>query len=146
MNAQRTGKQRWAARALIGSMTGLLILALAMVRPIAATPSEAQAPNVLLAGAAFWHTQTADDLHNFDYPGDHNLALDASGHPHIAYGYDHLYHAWHDGNVWHIETVDGAPSVGSCTSLALDAAGHLHISYRDLINSDLKYAYYDGSA
>jgi len=51
---------------------------------------------------------------------DRSLRLDTAGHPHIAYGEDHLYYAWHNGASWHYETVDDSSGVGWCTSLPLD--------------------------
>ncbi len=72
---------------------------------------------------------------------DRSLRLDADGHPHIAYGKDHLYYAWHDGAAWHKETVDQQTNVGSSASLALDADGKAHISYSNWENHDLKYAH-----
>lgn len=36
-----------------------------------------------------------------------------SGFPHIVYGGDFLYRAWHDGTTWHLETVDGSTSLVS---------------------------------
>jgi hypothetical protein len=38
-----------------------------------------------------------------------SLALDAGGHPHIAYGGDALYHAWHDGDADRHAHADGDP-------------------------------------
>ena len=76
---------------------------------------------------------------------DRSLRLDAAGHPHIAYGGDHLYHAWHDAGSWYCEIVDDSPRVGSYASLALDGDGYPHISYYDWGNDDLKYAYQDAS-
>jgi hypothetical protein len=76
---------------------------------------------------------------------DRSLRLDADGHAHMAYGSDHLYYAWHDGESWRYETADDSPGVGSSASLALDEDGYAHISYYDNTNDDLKYAYSDGS-
>ena len=39
---------------------------------------------------------------------DRSLSLASSGDPHIAYGADHLYHAWSDGASWHLETVEAS--------------------------------------
>ena len=72
---------------------------------------------------------------------DRSLRIDANGHPHIAYGGDYLYYAWHNGTEWKIETVDTSEGVGSFASLALDSSGNPHIAYYDTINSDLKYAH-----
>ena len=77
-----------------------------------------------------WDIQRVDAPKYFEPGGDRSLRLDAAGHPHLAYGADALYHAWHDGTTWHLETVDPAPGVGRFASLALDAAGHPHISSR----------------
>ena len=96
-------------------------------------------------GNAAWQIECVDCPKSFESMTNRSLALDAEGHPHIAYGVDHLYYAWHDGSVWHYETVDDSPGVGREASLALDGADHPHISYLDRINQHLKYAYYDGS-
>lgn len=62
------------------------------------------------------------------------LALDAAGHPRIAYldnARDNLRFAAWNGASWTIEEVDTAGSVGAWCGLTLDAAGNPHISYRD---------------
>ena len=76
---------------------------------------------------------------------DRSLRLDAGGHPHIAYGGDHLYYARHDGTTWTYEVVDDSPGVGFDAALALDENGYPHISYHDSSSSALKYAYRDAS-
>lgn len=103
------------------------------------TPEPAPPPPVT------WVIETVDAPKQFHYLGERSLALDADENPHIAYGADHLYYAWHDGAAWHLETVDPAAGVGRYASLALDATGGPRISYYDDLNDDLKYAHYDGS-
>ena len=92
-----------------------------------------------------WAIECVDCPKYFEEMSDRSLRLDAAGYPHIAYGSDHLYYAWHDGATWHLETVDEAPGVGSYASLALDGGGYPHISYYDTTNGDLRYAYLDAS-
>ncbi len=92
-----------------------------------------------------WHTECVDCPKYVAEMSDRSLRLDGDGHPHIAYGGDHLYYAWHDGTGWHYETVDKAPGVGEHASLALDGSGRPHISYLDRDNWDLKYAWHDGT-
>lgn len=74
--------------------------------------------------------------------------MDSQGHPHISYlaysGVD-LKYAYHDGTMWHIETVDSAGYVGHFNSIALDTADQPHIAYFDETNADLKYTYFDGT-
>lgn len=74
---------------------------------------------------------------------DRSLRLDAAGHPHMAYGGDHLYYAWHDGTTWHRETADSAPAVGARATLGLDALNRPHIAYYDRPQDAIKYAHRD---
>ena len=97
-----------------------------------------------LPSAGGWQTECVDCPRQFINMTDRSLRLDAEGHPHVAYGGDHLYYAWSDGVDWHIETVDDGEWVGEYASLALDSADRPHISYYDSSNGDLKYARYDG--
>jgi hypothetical protein len=89
--------------------------------------------------------------------GSRSLVLDAAGHPHLAFGGDSIYYAWHDGTAWHTEVVDdtyvGPGSPEAYTSLALDSAGRPHIAYTRLDCNgptcsprSLKYARFDGLA
>jgi hypothetical protein len=110
------------------------------------TPETPPAGDVTTQGSgAVWAIETVDDPKQFSEMTDRSLALDGDGHPHIAYGGDYLYYAWHDGTAWHLETVDNAGGVGQYASLALDGSGNPHISYHDRIKYTLKYAYRDGT-
>ncbi len=95
--------------------------------------------------AEYWIIECVDCPKSFYGMSDRSLVLDAAGHPHIAYGGDHLYYAWHDGTSWHYETADSSPIVGAYASLALDQEGYPHISFMDGQNQDLRYAYKDAS-
>ena len=75
------------------------------------------------------------------------MALDEAGRPRIRYsGYLTLKYAWHDGAIWHIETVDSdaALSASSGTSLALDAADRPHISYCDSYDDYVVHTWPEG--
>jgi len=92
------------------------------------------------ASADGWVIECVDCPKQFNNMTNRSLALDAEGHPHIAYGGDGLYYAWHDGADWHYETV---PDAGQYTSLAIDRSGYPHISY--INGHNVKYAYKDAS-
>ncbi len=92
-----------------------------------------------------WRISCVDCPKWFGELTDRSLRLDAAGHPHIAYGGDHLYYAYHDGNMWRYETADWAPGVGSSPSLDLNSSDQPHIAYHDSQNGDLKYAFRDGA-
>jgi len=91
-------------------------------------------------------SQCVDCPKNISVMTSHSLRLDASSLPHIAYGSDHLYHAWFNGSTWLYETVDPAPGVGYYTSLAFDNTGKPGIAYLDSFNNTLKFARWTGSA
>ena len=98
-------------------------------------------------GTFGWNLQTvgAPNQKWFQDMGSHYLRLDAAGNPRFAFGWDHLYYAWHDGATWHTEMVDAADHVGVGASLALDSAGNPHISYCDQATNTLKYAHWTGA-
>ena len=75
--------------------------------------------------------QCVDCPRNISGMTGHSLRLNGSNQPHIAYGSDHLYHAWNDGASWKTEVVDPAPGVGYAASLAFDNNGKAGISYYD---------------
>ena len=92
-----------------------------------------------------WTIECVDCPEYFWYMSDRSLRLDADGHPHIIYGGDHLYHAWHDGSVWHREIADESPGVGRHASMDLDRHGRPHVAYVDAPSGLLKYAWRDAS-
>ncbi len=74
-----------------------------------------------------------------------DIALDAAGHPHVAYSYDgaaksELKYAYFDGFRWHSEVVDEAVSTGEYVSIGLTADGQPRISYFHRAQTALKYA------
>lgn len=122
--------------------TALSLLLLTGVACLAFTSQPAYASN------SYWHVEIIDDA--VAHP---SIALDVNGNSHVCYygsgDYD-LKYAYHDGRIWHIETVDSGVGMASWveTCIALDSSDYPHISYYDFSNNtnhDLKYAYYDGS-
>ncbi|MBI5664350.1 MAG: thrombospondin type 3 repeat-containing protein [Nitrospirae bacterium] len=77
---------------------------------------------------------------NFDSLSQRTITIDKSDRPHIAYGGDHLYHAYNDGIAWISETVDSSPGVGHSASVNIDSDNKVHISYYDSPNRLVKYA------
>jgi hypothetical protein len=92
-----------------------------------------------------WVIETVDAPKMFSEMTDRSLRLDAAGHPHVAYGEDHLYYARYDGTTWHYETVDSSLAVGSHAALALDGSGVPHLAYYDALRGALKCAWEDGA-
>jgi hypothetical protein len=110
------------------------------------TPETITSGDVVVQGSgAVWAIETVDDPKTFSQMTDRSLVLDSADHPHITYGEDHLYYAWHDGTVWHHQTVDPSPSVGTYASIRVDSNDWPHICYYDATNGDLKYAHWTGS-
>ena len=90
-----------------------------------------------------WHTELVDQPDHSAAITDRSLRLDSDGHPHVAYGGDHLHYAWHNGTGWQYATVTDTVTA-SYPSLVLDSFGNPHISY--IGNNGLEYAYWTGSA
>ena len=80
-------------------------------------------------GLFTWNTEEVDAPKYFKRLSSRAIAMDANNRPHIVYGGDHLYHAYHDGTAWQYETIDPSPNAGWDASMAFDASGHAHISY-----------------
>jgi hypothetical protein len=136
-------KGRWLPIGVFAVALGLVITILAAVQGTPGVVAAGSGPEA--EASAGWVIECVDCPKSFSGMTDRSLRLDGAGRPHIAYGGDHLYYAWHDGVEWHYETVDGGPGVGSYASLALDGAGRPHKSYYDCYNGDLKYARWTGS-
>jgi hypothetical protein len=92
-----------------------------------------------------WITQTVDSQVEV---GSASMALDAAGHPHIAYhdltNHNLKYAHW-TGSAWTIRTLDGRGDLlwpWITVALALDGSGNPHISYDA---TGLRYAYWTGS-
>ena len=123
-------------------VTGLVLAALLCAGGIQGAPNRLAAAATLQESAAHtWYIEHVDTPHAFSDMGPHSLDFDAQNHPHIAYGGNHLYHAWHDGSAWQVEIADEAWGVGNETSLVVEADGGIHIAYYDSINENLLYAY-----
>jgi len=125
------------AAILAAALGGALGPAISSARPALAVA--AAEPTALT-----WSVETVDHAKLFRSMEDRHLALDAAGHPHVAYGDDNLFYAWHDGAAWHYETVDVSTDVGEHAALGLDALGRPHIGYYDRYSGALRYAFRAG--
>ncbi len=126
---------------------GLLACAVPIVRSVVLcdTPpvTDISTPALATSTGSQWLVECVDCPKAFAPLTDHSLRLDADGHPHVAYGGDHLYYSWHDGTQWLDVTVDAASGAGRAASLALDEWNFPHIGY--LGDGAVKYAAYDGA-
>jgi hypothetical protein len=129
-------------------LTGLFILLLFAGRLAAQSNQgnvhQGKRPAALLdVPAHFWLTKRLTSPSQFEWMSNRSLALDSAGHPHIVYGDNSLYYAWHDGTNWHRETVDMLhPYSGRLASLALDHAGNPHVVYVQSSQPDGAYLWY----
>lgn len=109
---------------------GLVILCLFLIVP---SPAAADA-------SPGWRIHCIDCAPWAQYWKDASVTQDALGHPHFAYGGDHLYYTRWDGSRFHTELADGSGGVGSGASIALDGQGQPHIVYLDGARYSVKYA------
>ncbi len=93
---------------------------------------------------ANWVTERVDGEKHF-MTGDHSLALDAAGYPHVVYGGGQVCYAWYDGTTWQIEQIEGQGISAYGPALALDSTGSPHVIYSDSTAGALKYARRNGS-
>ena len=112
--------------------------------PDPAAPESLPRPDPAGPTALTWSIETIDQAKAFRSMEDRHLALDAAGRPHIAYGDNNLFYAWHDGTMWHYETVHVSNDVGEHAALRLDAQDRPHIGYYDRFYGDLRYAWRAG--
>ncbi len=161
----------WAGQLPTGTVQTIRFQVAPDVFAIAASPAPVVVNEAWLTDAEGGGRVSAEAAVSFDFPHSTwdvdtidsrgrsvSSAIDAQGRPHIGYfgnhdsatEYGELRHAWFDGTVWQIETVDSGRMVGEYSSLVLDAEDHLHVSYtsRSSLNGnpELKYAWRDGTA
>ncbi|MBK9094043.1 MAG: hypothetical protein IPM84_14975 [Anaerolineae bacterium] len=127
-------------------MTIVLLLILSGLAPAPQAGAVPHRANHAPMTGYTWDIRCVDCPKALDELSTRSLRLDSQGRPHIAYGGDHLYYAWHDGSAWQLETVDSGVRVGAYASLALDSNGSPHIGYFDSANFDLRYASKSGNA
>ena len=131
------GKGKALAFAVLFTVLSFLIVSIGCV---SAESSFTQQNNNKSAFSASWTTEAVDAPKCFTDFYQRAIAIDGFNRPHIAYGGDHLYHAYFDGIEWQYETVDNSLGVGRFASIAIDSNNKVHISYYDESNEDLKYA------
>ena len=94
-----------------------------------------------------WQSATGWNLYYLHSSGEYcQLALDASGYPHIVHATDssgYLQHTYRDITGWHSEIAPPDIYISGSFSLALDAAGYPHVSFRGGYDYTLNHAYKD---
>jgi hypothetical protein len=107
--------------------------------------AQAQSPGMAGIAAPAWQVRSLDAPKWFEDMGPRNLALDAAGRPHVAYGGDHLYYAWFDGAFWQQVVVDASPGAGRYAAFSPDATGAPHFLYYDAVRNAVRYATSEGA-
>lgn len=123
-----------------GAVLALLFLLLTSSIGFSQSDTQGEIQAELQALPPGWKIETIDDGRIIAELGQNSLAYGPGGVPHVAYGGDHLYHAYRAGGEWGIQLVDSSPQVGKNASIAVDSLGHVYITYYDELNQDLKYA------
>ncbi|HWR67338.1 MAG TPA: hypothetical protein VN364_14565 [Bellilinea sp.] len=123
-----------------GAALALLFLVLTSSVGFSQSDTQSDTQAELQAVPPGWRVETVDDGRIFGKLGQNSLAYGPGGVPHVAYGADHLYHAYRAGGNWVVELVDSSPQVGKQASIAVDSLGHVYITYYDELNQNLKYA------
>ena len=143
MKSERRGKfgERKGKALAFAVLFAVLSFIIVSIGCVSAESSFTQQNNNKSAFSASWTTEAVDAPKYFTDFYPRAIAIDGFNRPHIAYGGDHLYHAYFDGIEWRNETVDNSPGVGRYASIAIDKSNNkVHISYFDNIHEDLKYA------
>ncbi|NMC13091.1 MAG: hypothetical protein GYA34_09440 [Chloroflexi bacterium] len=128
------------------SRQGLLLIMLVVIALTGVVVTVAQsaslkpeAADTESSGMDIWVIQRADYTRSFWNMSDRSMAKDSSNRMHVAYGGEHLYHAYFDGSSWQTEMVDSNSYVGQYASIAI-YNNNIHISYYDANHGFLKYA------
>ena len=89
------------------------------------------------------------DIDFDDIPYESSITTDHNGDPHVAFmdtrGNDSLKYGRWINNDWFLETVDFEGSVGRYPSIAVDGNGTPHIAYFEMIDSEIRYAWKNGT-
>lgn len=122
-------------------LTMLVVIALTGVAVTVAQSAslKPEAADTEGGGMDIWVIQRADYTRSFWNMSDRSMAKDSSNRMHVAYGGEHLYHAYFDGSSWQTEMVDSNSYVGQYASIAI-YNNNIHISYYDANHGFLKYA------
>jgi hypothetical protein len=76
---------------------GILYLALCLLIIVPPGAGPVQEAPAAAPSSFLWYVVSVDAPCTFSDMGPRSLGLDTAGRPHIAYGEQHLYHAWYDG-------------------------------------------------
>jgi hypothetical protein len=132
---------RSCKKALRWVLLAVQILALVLLPALqvqGAAPAEEEQADLSLPPV--FTSQSVENAKFFHWMGDRTLRIDSNTRPHIVYGGDHLYYAYHNGTAWQFEKVDPQAGVGKYASLFVDKNNKPHAAYYDARSGSLKYA------